>query len=302
MNAAGPACPVLFGEVLFDHFPDGSKVLGGAPLNVALHLQAFGLTPLLLSAVGADTLGEQILGRIEAAGLDDRGIGIDAHHPTGTVDVALADGEPTFSIRPDVAWDFIASDRAALPATPGLLYHGSLALRRVAARIALGRLRDRLAAPIFLDVNLRTPWWSRDEVRELVANACWIKLNHDELAALTDTTDEAQGTRQLLDLGTAELVVVTRGDAGAAAYTRAGGTLAVTPENTDIKVIDTVGAGDAFASVLICGLLYDWPLEVTLDRAQAFASRIVGCRGAVPDDPALYAATLAAWQKASISL
>jgi len=250
MNAAGPACPVLFGEVLFDHFPDGSKVLGGAPLNVALHLQAFGLTPLLLSAVGADTLGEQILGRIEAAGLDDRGIGIDAHHPTGTV-------------------DFIASDRAALPATPGLLYHGSLALRRVAARIALGRLRDRLAAPVFLDVNLRTPWWSRDEVRELVANACWIKLNHDELAALTDTTDEAQGTRQLLDL---------------------------------VKVIDTVGAGDAFASVLICGLLYDWPLEVTLDRAQAFASRIVGCRGAVPDDPALYAATLAAWQKASISL
>jgi len=287
MNAAGPACPVLFGEVLFDHFPDGSKVLGGAPLNVALHLQAFGLTPLLLSAVGADTLGEQILGRIEAAGLDDRGIGIDAHHPTGTVDVALADGEPTFSIRPDVAWDFIASDRAALPATPGLLYHGSLALRRVAARIALGRLRE-----------------SRDEVRELVANACWIKLNHDELAALTDTTDEAQGTRQLLDLGTAELVVVTRGGAGAAAYTRAGGTRTVTPDNTGVKVIDTVGAGDAFASVLICGLLYDWPLEVTLDRAQAFAiaSRIVGCRGAVPDDPALYAATLAAWQKASISL
>jgi len=197
-----------------------------------------------------------------------------------------------------VAWDFIASDRVALPATTGLLYHGSLALRRVAARTSFERLRDRLAAPIFLDVNLRTPWWSRDEVRELVANARWIKLNHDELAALTDTTDEAQAARQLLNLGTAELVVVTRGDAGAAAYTRAGGTLAVTPENTDIKVIDTVGAGDAFASVLICGLLYDWPLEVTLDRAQAFAGRIVRCHGAVPDDPALYASALAAWQEA----
>ena len=298
MNAAVPARPVLYGEVLFDHFPDGSKVLGGAPLNVALHLQAFGLAPLLLSAVGADPLGEQILARIEAAGLDDRGIGVDPRHPTGTVDIMLANGEPTFSIRPDVAWDFIGSDRVAQPGATGLLYHGSLALRRVAARSAFERLRGRLAAPVFLDVNLRTPWWSRDEVRESVANARWIKLNHDELAALTDTTDEAQAARQLLDLGTAELVVVTRGGAGAAAYKRTGGTWTVTPGNTDIKVIDTVGAGDAFVSVLICGLLFDWPLEVTLDRAQAFASRVVGCRGAVPDDPALYTATLTAWQKA----
>lgn len=298
MNAAGPTCPVLFGEVLFDNFPDGSKVLGGAPLNVALHLQAFGLAPLLLSAVGADPLGEQILARIEAAGLDDRGIGADPHHPTGTVDVTLANGEPTFSIRPDVAWDFIASDQVTLPGAAGLLYHGSLALRRVAARATFERLRKRLAAPVFLDVNLRTPWWSRDEVRELATNARWIKLNHDELAALTDTTDEAQAARQLLDLGMAELVVVTRGGAGTAAYTRTGESRTVTPGNTDIKVIDTVGAGDAFASVLICGLLDDWPLEVTLDRAQAFASRIVGCRGAVPDDPALYTETLTAWQEA----
>ena len=300
MNAAGPAVPVLFGEVLYDRFPDGSQVLGGAPLNVALHLQAFGLAPLLLSAVGADPLGEQILGRCEAAGLDDRGIGIDPHHPTGTVDVVLDDGEPTFSIRPDVAWDFIASDRVTLPATPGMLYHGSLALRRNSARAAFERLRKRLTAPVFLDVNLRTPWWSRDEVQELVTNAHWIKLNHDELAALTDTTDEAQAARQLLDLGTAELVVVTRGDAGAAAYPAIGDVRAVTPQDAGIEVIDTVGAGDAFASVLICGLLYGWPLEVTMDRAQAFASRIVGCRGAVPIDPAFHTATLAAWQKASI--
>ena len=197
-----------------------------------------------------------------------------------------------------MAWDFIASDQVPPPGAAGLLYHGSLALRRVAARATFKRLRKRLAAPVFLDVNLRSPWWSRDEVRELVTHARWIKLNHDELAALTDTTDEAQAVCQLLDLGMTELVVVTRGGAGAAAYTRAGETRTVTPENAGIKVIDTVGAGDAFASVLICGLLFDWPLAVTLDRAQAFASRIVRCRGAVPNDPALYAATLAAWQMA----
>ena len=292
MNAAPP---VLFGEVLFDRFPDGRSVLGGAPFNVALHLQAFGLAPRLLSAVGVDLLGEQILARMEAAGLDTDGIAVDPDHPTGTVEVALADGEPTFTITPDVAWDFI--DVARAPAHAGLLYHGSLALRRVAARTSLARLRERLAAPVFLDVNLRAPWWSRDEVRELLGTARWVKLNHDELAALADGPDEATRAAALLGLGDLALVVVTRGADGAAAYPRDGAPVEVAPERA-VEVLDTVGAGDAFASVLICGLVRGWPLATTLERAQAFASRIVACRGAVPDDPGFHATTLAAWEKA----
>ena len=290
------ASPVLFGEVLFDRFPDGSEVLGGAPLNVALHLQGFGLAPRLLSAVGVDLLGERILARMEAAGLDTAGIAVDPDHATGTVEVALADGEPTFTITPEVAWDYI--DVARAPRHAGLLYHGSLALRRVAARTALARLRERLAAPVFLDVNLRSPWWSRDEVRELVAAARWVKLNHDELFTLADGADEASRAAALLDLGDLALVVVTRGADGAAAYPRDGEPVEVAPNRATLEVVDTVGAGDAFASVLICGLLRDWPLATTLERAQAFASRIVACRGAVPDDATLYATTRAAWENA----
>ncbi len=290
------APPLLFGEVLFDRFPDGRSVLGGAPLNVALHLQAFGLAPRLLSAVGVDLLGEQILARMEAAGLDTAGISIDPAHPTGTVEVALAGGEPTFTITPEVAWDFI--DVARAPASAGLLYHGSLALRRNAARTALARLRQRLAAPVFLDVNLRSPWWSRDEVRELVATARWIKLNHDELDALGHGDDEATRVAELRALGDVELVVVTRGAAGAAAYPRRGAPIAVAPERDAVEVVDSVGAGDAFASVLICGLVRGWPLATTLERAQGFASRIVGCRGAVPDDPTLHTTTFASWENA----
>ena len=298
MTGAAPPHPVLFGEVLFDCFPDGSTVLGGAPLNVARHLHAFGFTPLLLSAVGVDLLGEQLLARLEALGLETRGIGVDPHHPTGTVAVALAAGEPAFTIRPEVAWDFIASDPVELPAVAGLLYHGSLALRRVAARTAFEQLRRRLGAPVFLDVNLRAPWWSRNEVRALIAGARWIKLNRDELAALADAGDEAAAVGELRDLGDVELVVVTRGAAGAAAYPRAGRALTVAPDPAGVRVVDTVGAGDAFASVLICGLLRGWPLATTLERAQAFASRIVGVRGALPDDPTLHRATRTAWEHA----
>ncbi len=292
MNAAPP---VLFGEVLFDRFPDGSSVLGGAPLNVALHLQAFGLAPLLLSAVGVDLLGEQILARMEAAGLDTTGVAVDPQHPTDTVEVALADDEPTFTITPDVAWDCIDVERA--PAQAGLLYHGSLALRRVSARTAFARLRERLAAPVFLDVNLRAPWWSRGEVRELIGTARWVKLNHDELDALADGGDEPSRAAELLTLGDLELVVVTRGADGAAAYSHDGAPIEVVPERA-AEVVDTVGAGDAFASVLICGLVRGWPLTTTLDRAQAFASRIVACRGAVPEDPGFHAPTLASWENA----
>ncbi|HEY5791215.1 MAG TPA: PfkB family carbohydrate kinase, partial [Gammaproteobacteria bacterium] len=209
------ARPVLFGEVLYDCFPDGSTVLGGAPLNVALHLQAFGLQPLLVSAVGVDGLGEQLLARLEARGLEAAGVQVVPGHPTGTVEVSLADGEPSFAIRPEVAWDYVAADRVAAPARTGLLYHGSLALRRPATRVALARLRERLAAPVFLDVNLRAPWWSRDAVRALVAGARWVKLNHDELAQLAAAGDEATAAGELLALGDIELVVVTRGARGA---------------------------------------------------------------------------------------
>jgi len=292
-----PPRPVLFGEMLFDRFPDGTSVLGGAPLNVALHLQGFGLAPLLVSAVGADPLGERILAHLEARGMDASGVTVDRDRPTGTVDVVLADGEPTFTIRPTVAWDFISCDHVA-PLATGLLYHGSLALRRPASRGALERLKKRLDAPLFLDVNLRAPWWSGSDVRAFIAGAHWIKLNDAELATLSDAGDEATAARELLDLGDAELLTVTRGAAGAAAYPRDGAPQEVLPTAGTTTVVDTVGAGDAFAAVLITGLLGDWPLKTTLDRAQTFASRIVGCRGAVPDDPALYRETLASWENA----
>ncbi len=86
--------PVIFGEVLFDRFPDGNSVLGGAPFNVAWHLQAFGARPLLISSVGDDELGAEIRQTMQDWGMDDSGLQTDAAHPTGTVEVSFNAGEP----------------------------------------------------------------------------------------------------------------------------------------------------------------------------------------------------------------
>ena len=95
--------PAVFGEVLFDRFEDGSSVLGGAPFNVVWHLQGFGLEPLLISRVGNDRLGEQVIAAMESWGMDTRGIQFDKDHPTGTVNVTLNNGQPTFDIVPERA-------------------------------------------------------------------------------------------------------------------------------------------------------------------------------------------------------
>jgi fructokinase len=129
----------VFGEVLFDRFPDGHAVLGGAPFNVAWHLQAFGERPRFLSAVGDDAPGRQIRQAMADWGMDLDSLGTDPEHATGEVVVSLEGGEPSYDIRPDRAYDHIAPPAAG----PGcdLLYHGTLAVRGPRSAQALTRLR-----------------------------------------------------------------------------------------------------------------------------------------------------------------
>lgn len=278
----------IFGEVLFDHFPDGTSVLGGAPFNVAWHLQAFGCAPHFISRVGNDTEGEKVRKAMQDWGMDSNGLQTDASLPTGKVDVALINNEPSYDIVNPVAYDAIEpADNAS---GCRWLYHGSLALREPASRRALKKLTSEHPGTVFLDVNLRPPWWQQDEVLALIGHADWVKLNSDELEQLApgmsagDFLDQ-QGLRGLL---------VTHGAKGAEVLTAAGETITVQPERSN-TVVDTVGAGDAFASVMILGLVKGWHLADTLQRAQTFASNIVGNRGATVDDPDFYAPLLKAW-------
>lgn len=291
--------PVIFGEVLFDCFPDGASVLGGAPFNVAWHLQAFGLSPLMISSIGDDALGAGVRDAMRNWRMDTRGLQTDHAHPTGSVTVDFVGDEPRYTILDQRAYDHI--DPASLPPVEAaqLLYHGTLALRNARSREALEYLRGRLDTTILLDVNLRDPWWSRAEVLALADAADWVKLNVDELELLGEAgaADVPARARHFLQKHDLAGLVVTLGAKGAVAFTAAGETAEVEPVAVQ-EIVDTVGAGDAFTSVLILGLVRGWPLAATLNRAQEFASRVVVQRGATIDDPAAYRDLMTNWRTA----
>ena len=288
--------PLIFGEVLFDCFPDGSRVLGGAPFNVAWHLRALGAEPHFVSRVGVDPAGEEVLAAMQGWQMDVSGMQRDPDHPTGQVAITLADGQPSYEILPDQAYDHIAPP-AAEPQGVALVYHGSLALRQQASRRALDEIRTRCAAPVFVDVNLRDPWWDAQTVARLLDGARWCKLNDHELTTLAGPGEPVDAARRLVARHGLEQVFVTLGAAGAVALGTDGDFESVAPAR-DITVVDTVGAGDAFASTLIAGLLNGWPVAVTLQRAQQLASAICGLRGALAREPAFYREFLTRWEEA----
>jgi len=290
--------PVIFGEVLFDHFPDGSVVLGGAPFNVAWHLQAFRQTPLFVSRIGDDALGRTIRTAMLEWGMQTQGLQMDSAHPTGTVEVRIERGEPSYDIVAERAYDYI--DRSMLPPVEKatVLYHGSLGVRNSASADALAALKEQQSAPVFLDVNLRPPWWQSDSVLALLRGADWVKLNEDELVRLIPgEQDTERRVAALFETSGVDRLFLTRGSRGALAYTRSGERAEIVPQGA-VEVVDTVGAGDAFASVLLLGLTQAWPLEQILSRAQCFASAVVGQRGATVQDPGFYQGFIEDWRLA----
>jgi len=291
---SGRAC--IFGEVLFDHFPDGRRVLGGAPFNVAWHLQAFGERPFLVSRVGDDAEGASVQAAMQAWRMDSGGLQVDAALPTGRVQVHISDGEPAYEIVHPAAWDAIEPP-APVPAM-SLLYHGSLALRDGASRRAWRSLRDNRPRLVFVDVNLRPPWWDREQVLRDISGAHWVKLNRDELDQLAPGEASARSRAELLLQGMGlQGLLLTDGARGAALLTAAGEYLETRPA-CGIVVADTVGAGDALAAVMVLGLARGWPLEVSLERAQSFASAMVSQRGATVQDPDFYAPFATQWTAA----
>lgn len=289
----------IFGEVLFDHFPDGKRVLGGAPFNVAWHLQAFGLAPRFVSRVGEDAEGDAIRAAMRGWGMDITGLQRDPARPTGKVMVSFDNDEPSYDIVENCAYDAIdAATVAASMDSPGFLYHGSLATRAEKSRQALRQLTASAPQIVFIDVNLRSPWWQPERVVEMLRQADWVKLNHEELNLLgRDASGNTLDPRAFLLEHDLQGLVLTLGAAGAELYTRETDPLRVEPA-ASVDKVDTVGAGDAFASVMILGLVKQWPLQLTLRRAQDFASTMVGQRGATVDDRAFYRRFVDAWKLA----
>jgi fructokinase len=227
-------------------------------------------------------------------GMDTRLLQVDPTRPTGTVDVTIEAGEPRYEIVAERAYDFIEPPDLTAIGDAALIYHGSLALRSAATRAAFDRLGEATQLPRFLDINLRPPWWSAAHVVALIGRARWVKLNEDELTALAldgiHGDEAADAFRRRFEL---DAVILTRGERGALCVTAAGAH-SVAPAVSS-HTVDTVGAGDAFASIVLLGLLEGWPIATSLERAQAFASAVVGLRGATSEDRAFYARFARAW-------
>ncbi|MEE9396313.1 MAG: carbohydrate kinase [Methylococcales bacterium] len=279
----------IFGEVLFDHFPDGKCVLGGAPFNVAWHLQAFGHAPRFISRVGDDDEGRSIKKAMTEWGMRTDALQQDPKLPTGRVSVSFIDDEPEYEIVNPCAYDAIVTDSEKFNCQ--LFYHGSLALRGSTSRRSAKEILANKPKLVFLDVNLRPPWWEKEQVLEMVSAADWVKLNGDELNILYSSVD---ATTFLVDYNLKGLVL-THGADGAEVLTADGERVAVQPAKS-IPIVDTVGAGDAFTAVMILGLANDWSLNTTVQRAQDFASELVGHRGATVSNPAFYRSFINQWE------
>lgn len=251
---------LCFGEILWDFLPDGLYP-GGAPFNVGYHLHRHGVPTHIVSAVGHDVLGDELLRRVGRWGMSPQLIAQHENLRTGFVRATIgADGNAHYEIVTDVAWDRISATSEALAAAAqaGAIIYGSLAQRSAPNRTSVARLLAALPASALrvFDVNLRPPHDDFALVRALARGASLLKLNNEEAARLVDApaargAEEAHARALAADLGSA-CVVVTAGERGAGLLRE--GRWHWEP-GRPVRVADTVGAGDAFLAALVTHLL-----------------------------------------------
>jgi len=285
-----------FGEILWDCLPSGRHA-GGAPFNVAAHLAQLGVSVSILSAVGQDLLGDEIL---EVA--KDKGVHVEfvgrarIGLPTGTV-IATVDamGNATYELVQPVAWDEIIVSPEALEsvAKAGAFIFGSLATRSPYNLDQLDRLLGVKGPLKFFDVNLRPPFADPNRIVELAARADVVKLNHDEVGQIAswlrtgEATPNPPGNADAVAEACAVLseatntprICVTMAAAGAALWDRGNLVSAPAPK---VVVKDTVGAGDAFMAGLMVGLTRGADTQTVVETACRLGAIVASHDGATP--------------------
>ena len=285
-----------FGEILWDCLPSGRHA-GGAPFNVAAHLAQLGVSVSLISAVGQDSLGDEILEVAKNKGVNVEFVGrARIGLPTGTV-IATVDamGNATYELVQPVAWDEIIISPEALEAVAksGAFIFGSLATRSPYNLLQLDRLLAVKGPLKFFDVNLRPPFADPKRIVELAARADVIKLNHDEVGQIASwlRTGEAtpnppsnaeavaEACAALAKATNTPRICVTMAAAGAALWDQGNLVSAPAPE---VVVKDTVGAGDAFMAGLMVGLTRGADTQTVLETACRLGAIVASHDGATP--------------------
>ncbi|MFK7979822.1 MAG: carbohydrate kinase [Saprospiraceae bacterium] len=278
---------ICFGEVLWDLLPSG-KVAGGAPMNVAFHLNNFGYPTSLISRVGHDPNGWELMKFLKEKGIDTELVQTDNFYPTSTVKVILgALGSPSYEIVQPVAWDYLnvsLRNTKAVEAAKAIVY-GSLAARTERTRdTLLSLLNSATDALKIFDVNLRAPFYKRELLEQLLDKADIVKMNDEELRLIggwyfadKDAFELAQKMKEKFNL---KILMITQGGKGAFLISPSNEVKSVRARQ--IKVADTIGSGDSFLAGFLYQYFLEEPLIVCLEFAARTGALVATMRGATP--------------------
>jgi len=276
---------VCFGEVLWDVFPDKARI-GGAPLNVVSRLSATGIETEIISRIGTDQKGKDILAYLKGNNVGTENIQTDATYPTGMVQVTLSNsGSATYEISYPSAWDKIEVSKSSINSVSkaDVFIFGSLVCRDEISRNTLFSLLESANYKVF-DINLRPPHYQKEVLQQLMQKADFIKFNDEELfeiAAMLGSSFNSleQNLLFISEKTNTPSICVTKGSHGAVLLSE--GKL-VYNSGYQIKVKDTVGAGDSFLASLIAKLLTKENPQKALDYACAVGALVAGSEGANP--------------------
>lgn len=275
------------GEILWDVLPKGRK-LGGAPTNFAYHANALGANASIISCIGNDDDGKDILRELSALSLDGGQVQTDNEHDTGKVIVDVdKNGIPTYRIQENVAWDNIYIDEGMLDLAKrtDVVSFGTLAQRSETSRKSIHTFikamrKDSLR---IFDINLRPPYYSRNIIETSLKMSNVLKLNDLELNVLSRMLDlppdEECFLKEISKRYDLKLAALTKGGSGSILSSRLGVSRYYP---APLKIVDTVGAGDAFTAGLAMGMLKGFDLENLNKFANTVASFVCTKSGATP--------------------
>ncbi len=276
---------VCFGEILWDVFPTHKKI-GGAPLNVALRMNSLGVSSSIISKIGDDENGKEIIKYIEDHNMSSGSIQVDSDYKTGVVHVMINEkGNASYDIHYPSAWDKISinDDLELQVSEADAFVFGSLICRDEISRESMFSLLDKAKYKI-LDANLRSPYYTTEILIELMNKADFIKLNDEELVEISMKMDSPfnsfeQNIKFIAEKTNTNQICVTKGAFGAVLFSNGK---FYYNSGYFVNVIDTVGAGDSFLATLIVRLMKGKSPQKSLNYACAIGALVAGSEGANP--------------------
>ena len=277
------------GEILWDVFPNGKK-LGGAPANFAYHVTALGHEGIIISRIGDDNYGKEIIEQLISLGLLTDYIQIDSEKETGVVEVQIDDkNQPHYIIKEDVAWDFIQWDSKfdSLVESADAICFGTLAQRSKVSRNTIINLLKKMnkdAVKVY-DINLRQSFYNKNIIVDSLKLSDILKLNSDEIEVLRELLnisaryDEKEVCKFLIDSFDLSLICLTKGEEGSILFDKQN---SYSSPSYPYKVADRVDAGDAFTAAVIVYYLEGEPIDVISVKANKLASWVTSKNGGTP--------------------